>query len=110
MKESYSEGIANHAGLEPCVSTREGRREASAEVRAGWVSSRVIFVVLGADAVSLSGRQDPRGRHRKTRRDPARSKAPRTHGTTPRENRESPRPPAADGAAGRMGKSKDAIP
>jgi len=40
VKVLYSEGVASHAGPEPCVVAREGDGEASAGVRAGWPSSR----------------------------------------------------------------------
>ena len=39
MKESYDEGVANHIGPESCMVVGNGRREALAGVRAGWVLS-----------------------------------------------------------------------
>jgi len=42
MKESDSEGIANHAGPESCVTTRKGEGEALTGVRTGRVLSREI--------------------------------------------------------------------
>ena len=40
MKVLCSEGVANHAGPEPCVIVREVDGEASVGDRAGWPSSR----------------------------------------------------------------------
>jgi len=108
MKESYAEGSATHSGPESCVAVREGSREALTGVRAGRVLSREIPLLRGADAVRRSGRPHPVRRYCETHRDPARSETPCTYGNTSRENREIPCPPAADGAAGRIGKSEDA--
>ena len=107
MKESYVEGLATHSGPESCVAVREGSGEALTGVRAGRVFSRESCSLRGADAVRRSGRPHPVRRYRETLRDPARSETPCTYGNTSRENREIPCPPAADGAAGRVGKSKD---
>jgi hypothetical protein len=107
MKESYGEGLATHTGPESCVADREGGREALAGVRAGRVCSRERIVLRDADAVEEGGRPHPARRHRKTRGSPARSETPGMLGNTSRENRESPWSPVADGAAGRIGKSKD---
>ncbi len=108
MKESYAEGLATHSGPESCVTVREGSGEALTGVRAGRVFSRGRTFLRGADAVRRSGRPHPVRRYCETHRDPARSQTPCTYGNTSRENREIPCPPAADGAAGRVGKSKDA--
>ena len=108
MKESYAEGLATYGGPESCVAVREGRGEALTGVRAGRVSSRESCFLRGANAVRRSGRPHPVRRYRETLRDPARSQTPGTYGNTSRENREIPCPPAADGAAGRVGKSEDA--
>ena len=107
MKESYVEGLAAHSGPESCVVARKGRGEALTGVRAGRVSSRESRFLRGADAVEASGRLHPTHRQREMRRNPARSTTPCMYGNTSRENREVPCPPAADGAAGRVGKSKD---
>jgi hypothetical protein len=104
MKESYGEGVAIHAGLESCGPSREGRVEASTEVRVGRVLSRENAVIWGADAVGLSGRRDRTRRKRETRTGPARSETLRTHGTTRHGNREIPGLPRGDGALGRSGK------
>ena len=110
MEVSYGEGLASHTGPESCADAREGRGEALTGERAGRVLSREICGQLrGADAVETGGRPHRSCRQRETRTDPARSETPRTHGSTSRGNREIPRPPAARGAAGRTGKSKDAI-
>jgi len=108
MKESYVEGLATHSGPESCAAVREGSGEALTGVRAGRVLSRESSFLRGADAVRRSGRPHPVRRYRETLRDPARSETPCTYGNTSRENREIPCPPAADGAAGRVGKFKDA--
>ena len=55
MEESYSEGLASHAGPEPCGGVREDVSEASVGVRAGRVISREICVVPGADAFAQVG-------------------------------------------------------
>ena len=107
MKESYGKGLATHTGPESCVVARKGRGEALTGVRAGRVLSRESDFLRGADAVGESGRPHPGCRQRKTPRDPARSETPCMCGSTSRENREVPCPPATDGVAGRVGKSKD---
>ena len=107
MKESYVEGLATHDGPESCADVREGEGEALTGVRAGRVSSRESTVLRGADAVGGGGRQHPRRRYRKAPRNPARSETLSTYGNTSHGNREIPSFPTADGAAGRVGKSKD---
>ena len=107
MKESYVEGLATHDGPESCAVAREGGGEALTGVRAGRVFSRERQYLRGADAVGESGRPHLERRYRKTLRNPARSETPCMCGNTSRENREIPCPPAADGAAGRVGKSLD---
>ena len=107
MKESYGKGLATHTGPESCGAVCKGGVEALTGVRAGRVFSRESNFLRGADAVRRSGRSHPARRYRETRRSPARSKTPCTYGYTSRGNREVPCLPAADGAAGRVGKSKD---
>jgi len=107
MKESYVEGLAAHDGPESCGIVREGGVEALTGVRAGRVISRERTSRRGADAVRRRGRQHPWRRHRKTLRDPARSKTPCMCGNTSRENRDIPCSPVTNGEAGRVGKSKD---
>jgi hypothetical protein len=104
MKESYGEGLATRTGPESCAAVRE----ALTGVRAGRVYSRERASLRDADAVGGGGRPHPMRRHRKTHRSPARSQTPCMSGNTSRENRESSWLPVADGAAGRIGKSKDA--
>src|SRR4051812_19916459 len=104
MKESYGEGIATHAGPESCGGARKGRAEASIGVRAGRAYSRERTFLWGADAVRRSGRPHWTRRQRETRTGPTRSETPGTYGITMHGNREIPELPAADGAAGRVGK------
>lgn len=107
MKESYVEGPATHDGPESCAVAREGEGEALTGVRAGRASSRETKIPRGADAVEEGGRQHPGRRYREALRDPARSETPSTYGNTSHGSREIPFPPAVDGTAGRVGKSKD---
>jgi RNA-directed DNA polymerase len=107
MQESYGEGVATHTGPEPCAVAREGGGEALTGGRAGRVLSRERKLLRDADAVEEGGRPHPGCRYRETPRSPARSETPCMPGHTSRENRESPWSPVADGAAGRIGKSKD---
>ena len=110
MEVSYGEGVASHTGLESCTVVREGGGEALTGERAGRVSSRESCGQLrGADAMVTGGRLHRSRRYRETRLDPARSETPSTHGSTSHGSREIPRPPAAEGVAGRTGKSEDAI-
>jgi len=109
MEVSYGEGLATHTGPESCAVDREVGGEALTGESAGRVSSREISGQLrGADVVDTGGRPHRSRRFRETREDPARSETPSTHGSTSHGNREIPRPLAARGAAGRIGKSKDA--
>ena len=107
MKELYGERLATHTGPESCGVVRKNSVEALTGVRAGRVFSRERNSLRGADAVRRSGRLHPVRRYRETRRSPARSETPCTYGNTSRGNREIPCLPAADGAVGRVGKSKD---
>ena len=110
MKESYSEGLATHTGPESCVGGRKASGEALTGVRAGWVSSREMPSLLGANALGVAVRQHRPGRHRESRGDLARSKTPCTSGNIPRENREIPWLPSGGGCRpGRIGKSEDVI-
>lgn len=107
MKESYVKGLAAHSGPESCVVAREGRGEALTGVRAGRVLSRERHSLRGADAVEVRGRPRSGHRYHEMSGNPARSETPSMYGNTSRENREIPCPPAANGVAGRVGKSKD---
>ena len=108
MKESYGKGVATHTGPESCAVAREGEGEALTGGRAGQVLSREIHDPLrGADAVEVGGRPHPTGRHRKARRNPARSETPCMHRSTAFGNREIRRSAVATRAAARIGKSED---
>ena len=108
MKESYVEGLATHDGLESCGVLREGKAAALTGVGTGRVLSRERVLLREADAVGRSGRQDRTHRYREMRPAPARSETLCTYRNTSHENQEILCPPAADGAVGRVGKSKDA--
>ena len=110
MEVSYGEGLATHTGPESCAVDREVGGEALTGECAGRVLSREIsgFQLRGADVVDTGGRPHRLRCYRETQADPARSETPSTHGSTSHGNREIPRPPAARGTAGRIGKSKDA--
>jgi hypothetical protein len=108
MKESHVEGLATHSGPESCEAARKGSVEALTGVRAGRVLSRESEGRLrDADAVEISARHHRTHRYREMPPGPARSQTPCTYGNTSHENREALGSPAADGAAGRVGKSKD---
>ena len=107
MKESYGEGLATHTGPESCGVARKGGVEALTGVRAGRVLSRVSNSLRDADAVGGSGRHHLAHRYCEGHRGPARSETPRTYRSTSHGNREIPCSPEADGASGRVGKSKD---
>ena len=107
MQESYGEGVAIHTGPESCAGVCEGTGEAlTGVVQAGYGAAKT-FQLQDADAVVTGGRPHAPRRYRKMWGGPARSKTPSMYGHTSRENRESTCPPAADGAVGRVGKSKD---
>ena len=107
MEKSYGEGLATHTDPESCGVVCKGGVEALTGERAGRVLSRERTSLRDADAVGGSGRRYPRHRHREMPWSPARSETPCMYGHTSRENRESSGLPVADGAAGRVGKSKD---
>ena len=109
MKEPYGEGVATHSGPESCAVVRKGHGEALTGVRLGWVWSReIVDMVRGADALAGSGRLYPAHRYREMRRSFARPETPGMGGNTAHGNREIPSLSAAEGAADRIGKSKDA--
>ena len=107
MKESHVKGLATHDGPESCAAFGKKSSEALTGVRAGRVFSRERNLLRDADAVGESGRQHRTHRYREMRSSPARSETPCTYGNTSHENREVLCSPTADGAAGRVGKSKD---
>jgi hypothetical protein len=105
MKESYSEGIANHTGLGSYAGIRKGVGGTLIEVRAGRVLSREIARKnQGADGVLEAGRQYDLQRKLRLQKDPARSETPGMQGNTVIGDWEIPGLPAQ---AGRIGKSKD---
>ena len=87
MRESNSEGVANHAVPESCVGNPRGGGEALTGARAGWVWSSEN-AVWDADAVDSGGTQHGTARKRERRIDPTESKTPGTHGTSLYGNRE----------------------
>lgn len=107
MKVSDGEGVATHTDPESCGAAREGSVEALTGERTGRVFSRESDFLRSADAVGDVGRQHRQRRYRETPSSSARSETPCTHGSTSFGNREILGLPAADGAAGRVGKSKD---
>ena len=110
MKESYGEGVAIHTGPESCAGSRKASGEALAGVRAGWVSSREIPPLQGADALGVaegniargenaSPERTLRGPRPQARPETSRARIGRSHGCL-----------AAKGCGpGRIGKSKDVI-
>ena len=112
MKVSYGEGVAIHTGSESCIGARKGAGEALTGVRAGQVLSREIetpsrkrWLLRGADAVEIVGRQNWGRRYRETLLDLARSKTLCMYVSTLSGNREILCLPPE---GGRIGKSKDA--
>jgi RNA-directed DNA polymerase len=93
MEELYAEGLATHGGPESCAGDPRGRGEALAGVRAG----RAIEPrngEFGAPTLSNGRKATPLARYRELQAGPARSKNQGMYGTSMRENRESPCPPA----------------
>ena len=114
MKVSYSEGLASRTGSESCMFVGNGEGEALTGVRAGQVWSREIeppsrkrWLLLGADAVELSGRQDWRRRNGETPLGLARSETLSMHASTLCGSREVPWLSVTEGVTGGIGKSKD---
>ena len=108
MKESHVEGVAAHNGPESCGVAREGYVEALTGETAGWVLSREMLNVRGADAVEKSGRQHGAHRHGEVRVGPAWSETPCMPGHHPHGNREIPEPPGRV-SPGRGGKAMAVI-
>jgi RNA-directed DNA polymerase len=115
MKVSYGEGLATHTGSESCIGARKGADEALTGVRAGQVLSREIeippwkrWLLRGADAVAIVGRQNWGRRYRETLLDSARSETLCMYVSTLSGNRESPCLSVEEKTPDRIGKSKDA--
>ena len=109
MKELYGEGLATHTDPESCAGSRKGTGEA------GRAIEPRKHLLLGADAVTVSGRQHDPAQHCEHGIGLARSKNSGSRaameggcmrGISMRENREIPCPPVVDGATGRGGKVK----
>jgi len=110
MKVPYSQGVANQIGPKSCVRTSNRPGEALTGERVGRVLSREGHVQLrSADDLGVSEGNTMSIARREMGIGSARSEAPYMHGHTLRGNREGLCTPAVkDGAAGRIGKSKDA--
>ena len=114
MKVSYGEGLATHTGSESCIGVRKGAGEALTGVRAGQVLSREIetpsrkrWLLRGADAVEMGGRQNWGRRYRETLVDSARSETLRMYIITLSGNREILCLSGEEKTPDRIGKSKD---
>ena len=105
MKESYSEGVANHTGLGSYAVIRKGGGGTLIEVRTGRVLSREIITDQGADDVFGYGRQHEPQRDGKQRGGPARSETPGMYGNTKHGDWEIPL--LSEVIMDRIGKSKD---
>lgn len=104
MKESYSEGIANHTGLRSYAVGRKDEGGTLIEVRTGRVWSREIQKQQGADVIYAHGRQYEPQRQGELREGPARSKTPNMYGNTRHGDWEIP---PSSVKTDRVGKSKD---
>jgi hypothetical protein len=109
MEELCAEGLATHGDPESCVDDPRGRGEALTGARAG----RAIEprnVNPGCRRCPRGGRQHRQWRYREPLGGPARSQNQGMYGTSMRENRESPRPPAwLITGAGRSGNAEAVI-
>jgi hypothetical protein len=74
MKELYDEGLATHTAPESCAGPRKGAGEALTGAHAGRAIEPRKHQVLGADAVTASGRQYDLEQHCEHEIDLARSK------------------------------------
>src|SRR5262245_37554295 len=115
MKELYGEGLATHPAPSHAQVFRKGTGEALTGAHAGRAIEPRKHLLLGADAVAKSGRQDDPAQHRERGIGLARSKNSGARavmagecmrGISMRENREIPCSPVADGATGRDGKAR----
>ena len=94
MEELCAEGLATHGGPESCVDDLRGRGEALAGARAGRAIEPRNHNDRGADAVQEVEGNIAGGVMREPLAGPARSENQGMYGTSMRENRESPCPPA----------------
>jgi hypothetical protein len=115
MRVSYGEGVAIHTGSESCIGPRKGAGEALTGVRTGQPLSREIetpprkrWLLRGADAVEISGRQNWGRRYRETLLDSARSETLCMYVSTLSGNREILCLSGEEKTTDRIGKSKDA--
>ncbi len=100
MKESHSEGVANHADLESCAGDGDIAGEALTEALAGRLLSREI-PRFGCRPCGQKGKAiSTVALYRQRRENPARSETPCTSGNSSRENRETSEAPAAKWQAG----------
>ena len=110
MKEPYTEGVANHGDPESCVCVRKGAGEALTGARAGRAIEPRNQGNRGAQAVNYVEGNIGCGAMRESQTDPARSENLCMYGTSLRENREAPAPPARSiTGAGRSGKAEAVI-
>jgi hypothetical protein len=93
MKELYAEGLATHGGPESCVDDPRGRGEALTGARAGR-AMEPRNGNPGCPRCLISGGNTAGDVMREPSADPARSQNQGMYGTSMRENRESPCPPA----------------
>ena len=106
MEESYKEALARRLGPKSCAGVREGAGEALARVHAGRVLSSEI-TRSGAPTLYCDGEgHTTRGVTGESRVGSAESETLRMRGHSMHENREIPRTPVAEGAAGRPMKGK----
>jgi hypothetical protein len=106
MKKLYVEGLAIHGDPESCAGRRKEAGEALTGAHAGRAIEPRKQQVSGADGVVRPGRQHDPERKRERWVDPTRSKNLSMRRVSRRENREIPKPPEPDGAAGRGEKAK----
>lgn len=107
MKVPDKKGVANHLGPESCTRTRKGTGEVLTGVRASRAIEPRNRGSFQAPMPSPHVSATPWSSLSRDGLGMARSESLSVHGSTLRENREIPELPAVDGAAGRVGKSKD---
>jgi len=100
-------GLATPTGPESCGGTQKDAVEALTGVRAGRVFSCESTSLQGADAVEVSGRQDPIGRYRETLVEPCAVRDPEHVQSQLAREPGDPVFAHENGTVGRAGKSKD---